>query len=187
MLHVANRVAEILENSNDHQWRYVPTKENPADDASRGLYGSDISESCRWLKGPPFLSQAEELWPNNIVPEEPSAEDPETSGLISSFSTIADIEPHPIAKLFAWSSKWTKCANIIARMRRFLPRNRKLRGAENISVEECNDAEVAIIRFIRNDVFQHEINSIKSGKCILKSSSLIRLTPYIDDLGLLRV
>ena len=49
MLHVANRVAEILENSNDHQWRYVPTKENPADDASSGLYGSDISSEMRPL------------------------------------------------------------------------------------------------------------------------------------------
>jgi len=184
---VANRVAEIVDTSDVQQWRYVPTKENPADDASRGLYASDISESCRWFKGPSFLSQSEEFWPNNIVSEEPSVGDPETSGPISSFSTIADVEPHPIAKLFAKSSKWTKCVNVIARIRRFLPRNKEFRKLEDITVEEFNDAEVTILQFIQNDAFQHDIKLIRSGKYIPKSSSLIRLDPYLDDLGILRV
>jgi len=34
---VANRVAEIRDATSADQWQYVPTKENPTDDASRGL------------------------------------------------------------------------------------------------------------------------------------------------------
>ena len=34
---VANRVQQIKEKTDVQQWRYVPTKENPDDDASRGL------------------------------------------------------------------------------------------------------------------------------------------------------
>ena len=33
----ANRVHMIQENSNVEQWKYIPSKENPADDASRGM------------------------------------------------------------------------------------------------------------------------------------------------------
>ena len=34
---VANRIYQIKENTNAEQWSYIPTRENPADDASRGL------------------------------------------------------------------------------------------------------------------------------------------------------
>ena len=34
---VVNRVHMIQENSNIEQWKYVTSKENPADDASRGM------------------------------------------------------------------------------------------------------------------------------------------------------
>ena len=34
---VANRIQQIHENSEVNQWRYVPSKDNPADHASRGL------------------------------------------------------------------------------------------------------------------------------------------------------
>jgi len=34
---VANRVSTILDHSTKQQWKYVPSSENPADGASRGL------------------------------------------------------------------------------------------------------------------------------------------------------
>ena len=34
---VANRVHMIQENNNAEQWKYVPSKENPSDDASRSM------------------------------------------------------------------------------------------------------------------------------------------------------
>ena len=36
---VANRVQQIRENTDVQQWHHVPTRENPADGASRGLLG----------------------------------------------------------------------------------------------------------------------------------------------------
>ncbi len=44
---VANRVATIHEHSESEQWRYVPSTQNPADDASRGLQGLELHENCR--------------------------------------------------------------------------------------------------------------------------------------------
>ena len=51
---VANRVQEIQEKTSVNQWRYVDTKANPADEASRGLHARNLKES-KWIKGPTFL------------------------------------------------------------------------------------------------------------------------------------
>ena len=60
---VANRVATILETSSPAQWRLVPGKQNPADDASRGLSADALLNSKRWFAGPEFLWHSEEHWP----------------------------------------------------------------------------------------------------------------------------
>ena len=54
---VANRVQEIRDHASPDQWHYVDTKENPADDTSRGLGASELIRSNRWWNGPNFLWQ----------------------------------------------------------------------------------------------------------------------------------
>ena len=56
---VANRVQQIRENTDVQQWRYVPTRENPADGASRGLNAARVHSGSCWFQGPPFLWQNE--------------------------------------------------------------------------------------------------------------------------------
>ena len=56
---VANRVQQIRENSTPDQWKYIETKENPADESSRGLSPQDLVNNSRWLSGPPFLWERE--------------------------------------------------------------------------------------------------------------------------------
>ena len=48
---------------------YVPSEYNPADDSSRGLDGIKSSKSQRSFKGPSFLSQPEDQWPNQVSAE----------------------------------------------------------------------------------------------------------------------
>jgi len=55
---VANRVQQIRDNSSPDQWKYIETKENPADESSRGLSPRDLID-YQWLNGPPFLWQRE--------------------------------------------------------------------------------------------------------------------------------
>ena len=57
------RVAEIQDTTNAKEWRHVPTHENPADDASRGVPASSLMKS-RWLHGPDFLQLPPERWPS---------------------------------------------------------------------------------------------------------------------------
>ncbi len=49
---VGTRVAEIQELTEFDKWKYVPTKENPADDITKGKSLRDIAQESRWNKGP---------------------------------------------------------------------------------------------------------------------------------------
>ncbi|XP_070548362.1 uncharacterized protein [Ptychodera flava] len=63
---VANRLAIIHDGSNPSQWRYVSSKDNPADDASRGLTAKTMLERRRWHEGPKFMWRNQHSWP--LVP-----------------------------------------------------------------------------------------------------------------------
>ena len=58
---VANRTAEILENSPMDQWRHVKGVENPAHIGNRGMSIEGIRESV-WLKGQAWLQKDEDDW-----------------------------------------------------------------------------------------------------------------------------
>ncbi|XP_029162870.1 uncharacterized protein LOC114934343 [Nylanderia fulva] len=49
---VANRVAQVQQLLSNETWRHVPTKDNPADQASRGLFPSMIRDNLQWWQGP---------------------------------------------------------------------------------------------------------------------------------------
>ena len=50
---VANRIQQIHKNSEVNQWKYVPSKDNPADYVSRGLIDVNSGGKCStWVNGP---------------------------------------------------------------------------------------------------------------------------------------
>ena len=60
---VANRLSKIHESTTVGQWNHVPTDQNPADDASRGIKSKALQG--RWLNGPKFLLKGEREWPSS--------------------------------------------------------------------------------------------------------------------------
>lgn len=72
---VAHRIAEIEENTTVSEWKWVPTKLNIADDATRDV-PADFDSSHRWFTGPPFLLQEEADWPvENTQTKKPTGEE----------------------------------------------------------------------------------------------------------------
>lgn len=65
---VANRVQRIHLSTVPQQWRYVPTKDNPADHVSRGLTVDEIISSD-WFTGKKFLWNKEIVLPANEITE----------------------------------------------------------------------------------------------------------------------
>ena len=58
---VANRVQQIQESSSVDQRMYVDTKQNPADEGSRGLQPNQLASS-KWINGPDFLWKDKVDW-----------------------------------------------------------------------------------------------------------------------------
>ena len=59
---VANRAHMMQENSKVEQWKYVPSKENPANDTSRGTNFKNLANIDRWFKSPKFLWKPQSSW-----------------------------------------------------------------------------------------------------------------------------
>ena len=60
-----NRLGEISEETNVTEWKWVPTTEDPADDATRYAPNA-LENNSRWFLGPSFLRDSECKWPKNI-------------------------------------------------------------------------------------------------------------------------
>ena len=67
LIFVANRVAEILDNTTVDQWRFVPGILKPADLGTRGLKYNEIMSS-EWLTGASFLKLDQNQWPKTELP-----------------------------------------------------------------------------------------------------------------------
>ena len=109
-----NRVQQIQEHSSPDQWRYVDTKSDLADHASRGLNPQGLQKSS-WLTGPAFLWKDKSCWPIYEAKEifTLSEGDPEVKNKVAlvtstdtSFASLASrleyFSDHHRAKAVAW-------------------------------------------------------------------------------------
>ena len=105
---VANQIAVIHNLTKVNQWRFVDSKNNPADDASRGLSIESFYSSKGWLQGPEFLKKSEAQWPS--IPKELGSllpGDPEVrkEAIVTSIVTCK-MEKTPTSKLLDYYSSW---------------------------------------------------------------------------------
>ena len=196
--YVANRVSVIREDSGPLQGRYIDTKSNPADDASRGVTAECFVQNDRWIKGPAFLSRPESDWmahPRNT--EELSEDDPEVKRESSSFAVQVSEAYASLASIVERFSSWFRLLKFIALclrcQRRFLKGKRQARQdfygfpreskCELLTLPELEIAEQEIIKFNQKIAFAEEIAALKKGKSVKKSSALIKLASSVlaDD------
>lgn len=114
---VANRVQLIRDHSSPSQWKYVDTRENPADDASRGLDGLALIAGQRWLQGPRFLWKPESEWPHQpLAVSQVPDDDPEVkrTTAASSNAVIVDQSAGATNKLIYHFSDWNQLRRAVA-------------------------------------------------------------------------
>ncbi|KAK9745141.1 Integrase zinc binding domain [Popillia japonica] len=56
-----------------------------------------------------------------------------------------------------------------------------------LTTEEIDQAEVYWIKITQLSVFSQEIDNLKTYKTVHKKSSIIKLTPFVDEAGILRI
>ncbi len=204
--YVANRVSFIRENSNRSQWRYVSTKYNPADEASRGMNAEKFLEYSRWIHGPEFLWFTEDSWlkQKSVDSYLLSKDDPEVKGEIVAYVTVLKETETPTSHLISYFSNWTRLLKAVAwylRLRSILSLKVKKRKepasnidsqvklfkTQRLTVEELALAEKAVIIYTQITSFPAEMTTLKTkSSSVLKKFSLYRLDPMLND-GILRV
>ncbi len=111
---VANRVTAINQHLHASHWRYVNTKENPADLLSRGILATYLIASTLWWTGPPWLRLPPTEWPpilKVLVKDPPGIK---TTCLIISTPPPSFTENYSsffkLTRVVAWMFRFTKNA-----------------------------------------------------------------------------
>lgn len=188
---VGNRVAEIRDSTNPNQWRHVPGSLNPADDCSRGVPLTDLTTDSRWFQGPDFLKQSEKDWPVSPRVQLPDENDPEVK-------TVAALSKTDTPKLLldpARYSSWIRYKRVTAWALRYArnfvashcKRHCDLFRSGPLAAEELVSAETYIIQRTQQAVFPDELDALSHSMPLPVTSSLVQLTPALDEGGILRV
>ncbi|XP_078797113.1 uncharacterized protein LOC144989073 [Oryzias latipes] len=174
---VGTRVAEIQELTQHHQWRYVDSAQNPADDITRGKTLQDLSKANRWSLGPPFLHMHPDTWPTIPAANEKNA--PTTDELRkTTFCGMSATPASPRMSELSQSNSWQELLRTTAE---------KLHGATkedtSLNAEDYRQAELFLLKRIQEDSFPSELKLLKAGKDIPRSSRLLTLAPELDETG----
>ena len=211
---VSHRIGAIHEHSNPDQWRYVPTKLNPADHGTRGLTVSELAECDLWWNGPKFLLYQESEWPERKsskpleafkevkcerrAVEQPTTRlpDEEIDQEDSSNSTFVTTNENNWRLHPSRFSKWHRVRRLelgllLVHVRSWVRRFNNCRVLSDrrlkreLTASEFQDTELEIIRKAQREQFNEEITALATGKELLKRSPLLSLTP-IQQAGILR-
>lgn len=176
---VNERVKKIREVTGADCWRYVPTKENPSDLASRGLLPAELKESELWWKGPEWLQKSEEHWPKQPT-QFGTIEEMQSNH--STNTTIVNTD------FFQQFTSWKKLQKTIALCMRFADNcKRKERNAQHISTIEIRMATIRIIQNTQEMYFKEEIQQLKTRGTVSSASRIANLNPFLDENGIIRV
>lgn len=179
-IYVANRVNEIQEINNKFniQWRWISTKENPADLISRGSTIINLKNELKWWHGPFWLHDINQNWP-----EQPKfygmenlnqkyLKDIEKELKIKTI-LLTKIENDELKKgnfnlIDAYSNLNTLkrvMAYIFRAVKNF--KNLKKKNVENLSLNEENEALDYFIRIDQQRSYPEEIKKAKNGSRII--------------------
>ena len=179
---VANRVVKITENIPASCFYHVAGVDNPADCLSRGLTPSKLIDHPLWFHGPPWISCDPSEWPLRELDSQSIGEVPEQKALAHPVTINA--EESVLYKLAQRVSSWSKLLRIIVYIFRFLERL-KLLPRRSDSISELEFAEIKLIRVLQIVHFSNDIHNIRANKPC--SPALVKLKPFLDENGLIRV
>jgi hypothetical protein len=183
---VAVRIGEILDLTTTNEWRYVSSKLNVADIATKWQANTNIWIPT-WFNGPEFLNLRDEnLWPKSKSSTE------NVSDLIQEENVFL-IVPDKDVSFFAINevkfSNWRKFVRTIAYVKRFINIKIKKQLPQNnwLSVQELRDAEEIIIRKAQWEAYPYEVSALLADEEIEPGSPITNLSPGIGHDGILRL
>ncbi|XP_076660155.1 uncharacterized protein LOC143363463 [Halictus rubicundus] len=180
---VANRLGEIGELTESSEWRWVPSKLNPADDATRW---SDelLWANQRWFAGPDFLRQEESAWPVEKRLNEEEKQKIDTLEVRKEFAFVTEAVTNFLPQTGKYLG-WPGLLAVARRVQRYVDRWRGQPRSE-MTHETVNFAERYWFREIQATIFGQELEALRNERKIHKGSRIAKLQPFVDEHGIMR-
>lgn len=179
---VANRITTILNHLSPTQWNHVCSNDNPADCASRGVPPSDLQAHSIWWHGPHWLQQSTDHWPHHNNANHETVEEMRTTT-----NTTTSTTTWQMAEQFSSISRLKRVTAYIFRFVRNVRCSPGQRTFGHLQVFELENAFRFWIASTQSHHFANDIKRLKRNETVKNCSKLIRLTPFLDDNGILRV
>ena len=153
---VRNRLREILQD-NSITFRYINTKENPADIPTRGQSAEDLKQNKMWWNGPEWLKENAEKWPTwqttKVDQETLDKINSETIGQvlyeISNVASENNTSGTPFGIDCNRFSSLIKLLRVTAYVKRFIDKVKKIKSAGDLTAKETEDAERTWIMYLQ--------------------------------------
>ena len=184
--YVSNRVSYILQATSPHHWKHVPTAENPADCASRGMMPGELLHHKLWWEGPTWLQQ--DPYP---VPHQPPRRAVEPLEL-RAVHVMTVLPPTLADRIQQLGKPYHTILAVTAWCLRFLNRIRHGRPQPDLRTKQLTGADITKARnwiLMKNQQlnFPKEMRALERGMTIPPTSRLKALNPVMDSSQLLRV
>lgn len=202
---VANRVSEIQSNPISIQWQHVSSADNPADCASRGIFPEELEHHHLWWNGPDWLQRDVVYRPSKVCVSETNLEQKSTIivssavevipvrwDLIDNYSNL-----NRLVRVTAYCQRFVKMINSrqssessAANSREQLDQKTGKVSVFNIiplTTIELQQAHRFCVKSVQQIEFATDLADLKSSHEVSRKSSLIKLKPFLDDEGIIRV
>ena len=190
-IYVANRICKINKLIPTTAWGYVPSEDNPADCASRGITANELVNHPLWWEGPPWL-KTQPLTPPTATPTEIRRQKEEHSQIEVKPLHVCRVSATPSDyRLEEASNSYSTLTKITCWFLRFITRAKKKRVPSELrlSVLECAAAEDFLIKRSQTRTYSAEIDLLSSEppKPLPKRCHLVSLQPQLNEKGILYV
>ncbi|PFX34825.1 hypothetical protein AWC38_SpisGene252 [Stylophora pistillata] len=175
---VSSRVGQIQSQTDQAQWKHIPSRHNVADDVSRGITVTELSG--RWESGPDFLRLPEEQWPQSEL--EPTQEEVDKEcrktmnvGAVVFTPSIIDGNRYSsgkkLVRVISWVFRLKK--NLMAKIKQtYEPQP----SQGPLNAQELEESRRYVIR-----------QAQRSLQNRLLKNEFKMLSPFVDDEGIIRV
>ena len=191
--YVRHRVDEIRKLTHKEVWRYCPGTINPADIASRSCSGQELVGQELWWRGPEFLRNSSEGWPNLPTQYESEAADKEIvksqSVITHSLVSLSQCDDTPnlsdLVDVKRYSSKLRllRVTGWVLKFVAVLKAKDKNSVTCRLEADDLKRTETMWIRHIQRQCFVEEHNTLvlgKAGTVVYKNQLL-----FMNDLKLI--
>lgn len=191
--YVAVRIGEILEETQPEEWRWISTKINVADEATKWGKGPDCRPNSRWFAAPDFLLKPESEWPRQKAP------------VVNTEEELRVVHVHHAVMLqpcidYNRFSKWERMLRTTAYVYQFMDRyldlgkERSMQSGGVLKQEDLVRAERALWRLAQAEEYAEELVVLRQANQsedrllnLENSSPLKQLSPFLDEFGVIRM